>query len=170
MRRILWLLLLAAPAAPDEVDLAKARRLVRELEQEIEAMVAKVAPAVGAIINHGVVFDEKTGKVSVRPRGQGSGLLVTPDGLMLTNVHVVQGAGHITVALPDGRSYPATIHADTSKGMVKGDILTSLGGKPVTDLRAYTNVLAELEPGQTVEVSFTRNGESLSTEMTLVAR
>jgi serine protease Do len=122
VRRILWLLLLAAPAAPEEVDLAKARLVVRELEEEIEAMVAKVAPAVGAITNHGVVFDEKTGKVSVRPRGQGSGLLVTPDGLMLTNVHVVQGAGHITVALPDGRSYPATVHADTSKGMVKGDI------------------------------------------------
>jgi len=130
VRRLAWLLLLAAPAAADEVDLTKARLLVREFEREIETMVARVAPAVGAITNHGVLFDQKTGKVAVRPRGQGSGLLVTPDGLMLTNVHVVQGAGYITVALPDGRSYPATIHADTSKGMVKGDIaLLKLRGR-----------------------------------------
>lgn len=130
MRRLLWLLLLAAPAAPQEIELDKARLLVREFEKDIETMVARVAPAVGAIINHGVVFDEKTGKVAVRPRGQGSGLLVTPDGLMLTNVHVVQGAGYITVALPDGRSYPASIHADTSKGVVKGDIaLLKLRGR-----------------------------------------
>lgn len=130
MRRLLWLLLLAAPAAPQEVDLEKARVLVRELQSDIEAVVARVAPAVGAIINHGVLFDPKTGKVAVRPRGQGSGLLVTPDGLMLTNVHVVQGAGYITVALPDGHSYPASIHADTSKGVVKGDIaLLKLRGR-----------------------------------------
>jgi len=130
VRRLAWLLLLASPAATEEVDLDKARVRVRALESEIEAMVARVAPAVGAITNHGVLFDPKTGKVAVRPRGQGSGLLVTPDGLMLTNVHVVSGAGYITVALPDGRSYPAIIHADTSKGMVKGDIaLLKLRGR-----------------------------------------
>jgi serine protease Do len=130
VRRLFWLLLLLHPAAAEEVDLVKARLLVREFESDIEKMVAKVAPAVGAIMNHGVLFDPKTGKVAVRPRGQGSGLLVTPDGLMLTNVHVVQGAGYITVALPDGRTYPASIHADTSKGMVKGDIaLLKLRGR-----------------------------------------
>jgi serine protease Do len=97
------------------------RARVRALESEIEAVVARVAPAVGAITNYAAIFDDKTGKVAVTPQGYGSGLVVTQDGFMLTNVHVVQGAGFLTVALPGGQ-YAAKLHADTSEGAVKGDI------------------------------------------------
>ncbi|MHC4549927.1 MAG: trypsin-like peptidase domain-containing protein [Planctomycetota bacterium] len=149
MRRLVVLLLLAAPAAAQEVDLADARARVREFEREIEEMVARVAPAVGAITNHAALFDPKTGKVSVRPRGLGSGLVVTRDGLMLTNVHVVQGAGYLTVALPDGHTYPADLYADTSRGQVKGDIaLLKLRGRerfPYVDWRKGDP--RKLEPG-----------------------
>ena len=78
-RRFACLLLLAAPVLAEEFDLAAARARVRELEKEIEALIARVAPAVGAITNYGTLFDEKTGKVSVRPRSLGSGLVVTAD-------------------------------------------------------------------------------------------
>jgi S1-C subfamily serine protease len=40
-------------------------------------------------------------------RGGGSGVLFTPDGLILTNSHVVDGAGDLTVMTPDGRSWRA---------------------------------------------------------------
>jgi len=122
----LFLLATVSPAQDDE--LAAARVKVRELESEIQEVVAEVAPAVGAITNYGTLFDEKTGKVAVAPRSMGSGTVVTPDGYMLTNVHVVQGAGYLTVALPGG-TYPAELHADTSQGAVKGDIaLLKLSG------------------------------------------
>ena len=121
MRRLL-VLLFALPAAAEDVDLAKAREQVRAFEAEIRALVDTVGPAVGAIQNWGALFKEETGQVAVQPRSMGSGLLVTRDGLMLTNVHVVQGAGYLTVALPDGNSYPAELFADTSTGLVKGDI------------------------------------------------
>lgn len=42
-------------------------------------------------------------------RGQGSGFIVSAEGLLITNAHVVKGAHKVTVTLTDGRSYTATV-------------------------------------------------------------
>ena len=42
-------------------------------------------------------------------RGIGSGFIISSDGRILTNAHVVEGADEVTVVLKDGRSFPGKV-------------------------------------------------------------
>jgi len=156
-------LILAALARAGDDDLEKARKRVRGLESDIQALIDDVSPAVGAVTNYGARFNPKTGKMVMQPRSMGSGTIVDPRGFFLTNVHVIAGAGYLTVALNDGKRYPAALYADTSKGQVKGDIaLLKLRGKKRFPHVSWTNGDAtKLEPGSFVFAMGNPHGHAL---------
>jgi S1-C subfamily serine protease len=57
-------------------------------------------------------------------RGGGSGVLFTPDGLILTNSHVVANAGPLAVVMPDGHSSRADVvghDTDTDLAVIRID-------------------------------------------------
>ena len=54
-------------------------------------------------------FGDRFGEESQRRSGLGSGVVVSPEGYILTNFHVVDGADEIEVAHNDGRKYKARV-------------------------------------------------------------
>lgn len=76
--------------------------------------VEKIGPSVLRIDTETHLLEEET--VGLPPRGpgfvqqgQGSGLIFSSDGFVLTNAHVVEDATKVTVTLTDGRMYQAEV-------------------------------------------------------------
>ena len=54
-------------------------------------------------------FGDRFGELSQRRSGLGSGVVVSPEGYILTNFHVIDGADEIEVENDDGRKYKARV-------------------------------------------------------------
>src|SRR5579864_5675359 len=68
----------------------------------------RISPSVVNIEVHQKAGQTRSGQPQER-QGGGSGFVFTPDGLILTNSHVVHDAVRIAVTLSDGRHMPATL-------------------------------------------------------------
>jgi serine protease Do len=94
-----------ATDAPAVVSKAPASsNLLRDLNSSLEAVISKVSPAVVQIVVTGYGPSEDRGHSDaariVRQHAIGTGIIVDPDGYIMTNAHVVEGAQRIKVILP----------------------------------------------------------------------
>jgi serine protease Do len=91
-------------------------------ELSTQDLVAKVAPAVVSIVVETVSYNWFW--QAVPQTGAGSGIIISSDGYIVTNNHVVEGAQKVTVTLSDGSVFAATIvgtDAQTDLAVVKID-------------------------------------------------
>jgi S1-C subfamily serine protease len=77
----------------------------------VTGAVERMSPSVVNIEVHKVAGRTRSGEPR-EWRGGGSGFVFTPDGLIITNSHVVHEAARIAVTLADGRRMPATLIGD----------------------------------------------------------
>lgn len=83
-----------------------------ELEYQQTAIVAavnKVSPAVVGITRISQSRDIFGRPMPAQPSGYGSGVLISPEGYMVTNYHVVEGASEVIVTLSDDSEVEAEI-------------------------------------------------------------
>ena len=122
-----------APAALGDASLLDA------YSRAVITAVEKVSPSVVNVEVHQAVGRGRSGE----RRGGGSGFVFTPDGLILTNSHVVHNATRIEVTLADGRRVPAhTVGDDAATDLAV--IRIDAGGLQAVELGDSQ----QLRPGQ----------------------
>ena len=81
------------------------------------AQVANAFDRVGPAVVHVIAFG-----ADGKPQGQGSGVIFTPDGYVLTNAHVVGGAARLRASFTDGQAMDAALvgeDADTDTAVLR---------------------------------------------------
>lgn len=120
-------------------------------------IAAKLTPSVVCIQNYQVTqnygfMQTDTSDSSVSPASEGSGIIMSEDGYIITNAHVVEGATSLKVMTSDGETYEAQLIGSdtvTDLAVVKIDAtgLTAAEFGSSKDLRVADKVMAIGNPG-----------------------
>ena len=93
--------------------------------------------------------------------GVGSGIIVSSNGLILTNAHVVAGADQLVVQLPDGRQLPATVvHADSAADLATIKVDATGLGSPLGEYSDTVTSGVLSATNRSITVSGERRGQS----------
>ena len=116
----------AMPAAPERAD---DQLLLDAYSETVSSVVDTVGPAV-------VRVDTRTKSSTETRGGTGTGVVISPDGFVLTNAHVVNGAREIRMSYTEGRTTEARllgIDPDTDLALLRADAARSLAFAPLGD-------------------------------------
>ncbi len=116
---------LVSTGAGDDAPARSPLRLSGE-PLDIQGVIEAVRPGVVSIMVEGV---SSTPIGNQLVSGAGSGMVIEPDGLVLTNAHVIEGATAISVMLADGREIPADL-----VGSVPSNDVALVQARGVSDL------------------------------------
>lgn len=110
----------ARAAVSPETPGAQGLRMLQEIEAALTDLAERVTPSVVSI---GPAASPDPARERFRnPRGAGSGVIVSPDGYIVTNNHVIGDAEAVEVRIHDGTTYSGHVvgkDADTDLALVK---------------------------------------------------
>ena len=104
----------SAQASTDSTQIGSTQSddsLLDAYSRAVTSAVERVSPSLVNIEVHQSPVRTRSGQER-EPRGGGSGFVFTPDGLILTNSHVVHDARRVVVTLTDGRRMAASAIGD----------------------------------------------------------
>ena len=128
--------------APATAPLASGNNLIVDAVARVGPSVVRIDTTKQVINPLGGLFG--SGPSIQQQQGQGSGFITRSDGVVLTNAHVVEGAGDVEVTLPDGRRFNGKV----------------LGSDPVTDVAVVKVVARGLPVAPLGDSSKVRPGET----------
>ena len=115
----------SAYAIPMNVDMAAATGSKLSVQQIVDAAADAVVE-----INTETVINDMWFRQVIRP-GAGSGVIITPNGYIMTNNHVIEKSDKISVTLRNGEKYEATVAGYDERTDVAIIKINALGLTPV---------------------------------------
>ena len=131
--------------SPLNLTVANAQPAYTAQEQTNISVYKRVLPSVVNVTSSALAFDFFYGVVP--QTGQGSGFVITKDGRILTNYHVIEDSQKLMVTLSDKHQYPAEIVLedpahDVALLQIKANNLTPVVLSESRDLQVGQNVYA----------------------------
>lgn len=136
---------LTAPTQSEPLTLPAPNPVANTATTSIESTVAQAGPAVVTILSTMPATQNFFGFSSGGGQSSGSGVIVSPEGYIITNHHVIEGAEKIEVVYRDGTTVPARLVGSDALA----DVAVLQVSGPLPGVARWGNS-DTLNPGQTV--------------------
>jgi len=160
---IVWAIGAGGAAGSQDAKSAAHLDSLKLFSQSLESLVKRVTPSVVQIVVTGYGPLENTARddtdvVLGRQHSLGSGVIIDPDGYIVTNAHVVAGALQVQVTLPPSASNETPVHSLVSG---RGRVLdaTIVGTAPEVDIAVLKVDAAGLPALPLADYDALRQGE-----------
>lgn len=115
-----------------------------------------------------------TGKTQLQEVGGGSGFIISTDGLVLTNKHVVADTkASYTVITNDGKKYDAKVQPDSpaaKAGVHAEDIILKINNQKLDKDHFLGDVISQYNVGDVIALTIDRAGKEITLQATLTKR
>lgn len=136
---------LTAPTQSEPLTLPAPNPVANTATTSIESTVAQAGPAVVTVISTLPATQNFFGFASGSGQSSGSGVIVSPEGHIITNHHVIEGADKLEVVYRDGTTVPARLVGSDALA----DVAVLQVSGPLPGVARWGNS-DTLNPGQTV--------------------